>query len=268
MARSTGDSPAGAARYCGPLWLHIVALLWVAASPVAMVRADPAFRLEPVDQAVGDLDDLATSLRRVEVGLRRHGEQTGLYRVDNPPGQRGHHYYRLGAGFRARLSRPAYLVVSDKVTGRPQLTVNASPHREGQFLELVPLGTVWEIASPELAGSPLPRVAPSVGRSSGRRLAMEGMDHRIPAIQYDYRVASDLAPEKPAAPSFLMRQVVRRRPDTGPPLVMQGGRNVGNSAATVERQASSTPRPHRAQEQVVDEPHATDPPRDEGDRGR
>ncbi len=110
--------------------------------------------MEPVDQAVGDLDPLSTSLRRVELGLRPDGEQTSLYRIDQPafnpnsddgggyaPGEAlptAPAYYRLAPGFRARLERMDYMRSGS----------------DGQFVELIPANTVFELDP--LRGQPPP----------------------------------------------------------------------------------------------------------------
>ena len=110
----------------------------------------------PLDQAVADLDPLATSMRTVQVGLRSSGEQSTLYQRVLPAGEPDYDraawvstglgrpqavYYRVGPGFRARLSRINYLVR----VGEKGLALNIAPRYDGEFIELIPNDTVFEL---------------------------------------------------------------------------------------------------------------------------
>lgn len=145
----------------------------------------------PVDQAVGDLDGLTTSLRNVQVGLRSTGEQTSLYQqvvaagepdydraawVSTAIGQQRAVYYRIGPGFRARVSRLNYLVrVGDK-----GLALNIAPRFDGEFVELIPNDTVFELnpsmvdyrrlrsADSSAVRAAIPAMTPVAGLVNGR----------------------------------------------------------------------------------------------------
>jgi hypothetical protein len=109
-----------------------------------------------MDQAVGDLDPLSTSLRQMQVGLRSTGEQTSLYRVPAllaAPDyyQGGTYYYRLGPGFRARVTRLDYLIPLNKKSAAFDIT----PKYDGVYIDLIPAGAVFELSSkPALSGRP------------------------------------------------------------------------------------------------------------------
>ncbi len=127
----------------------------------------------PVDQAVADLDPLATSLRDLSPGLRLDGEHTSLFEwrqpptIDpadtsnttphepslTPPLQPQPVYYRVGPGFRARLNRLDYQIRGD-----------------GRFAETIPNNTVFELNP--LVRSPL-SVSPNLGWNDTR------VDHRL-----------------------------------------------------------------------------------------
>ncbi len=129
----------------------------------ALLASSAAYALPPegvrvVDQAVGDLDPLSNSLRQIEWGLAELGEhgyamwQVPLARptplADQPtliaPWMPPHHqnvYYRIGGGYRARMTRPSYLIPISK---RDALR-NITPLRDGQFIEIVTHNTVYEL---------------------------------------------------------------------------------------------------------------------------
>jgi hypothetical protein len=105
---------------------------------------------QPVDQAVGDLDRLSVSQRKVQIGLRYDGEQTSLFRAPRPigvPYKPGYGpngpepYYRVGPGFIARLPRVDYLVRVD----RKHVAYNIQPRHDGEFIELVTADTRFEL---------------------------------------------------------------------------------------------------------------------------
>ena len=99
--------------------------------------------LEPVDQAVEDLDPLARSLRQVSRGLHVYGEQTSLFKpiVIDGEAHREPVYYRLGPGFTARVNRLDYLVPR----GEDEIRLNEAPEVDGEFAELIPADTVFEL---------------------------------------------------------------------------------------------------------------------------
>ncbi len=133
----------------------ITSLILILSVPLA---ADQPQRLVPVDQGVGDLDRLGTSLRDTQGGLRTSGEQTSLYQV--VPGDaegwsdaNAPVYYRLAPGFRARVDRIDYLVVDRQ----GELATNVQPHQDGAFIELIPPNTVFELGPRLQAGFAQPQ---------------------------------------------------------------------------------------------------------------
>ena len=139
----------------------------------AVVWAQAHTPWTPVDQTVEDLDQLGTSLRRVEGGLRLDGEQTSLFRAPAPgldPGQYGPaapgqpQYYRIGPGFVARVDRLDYVVR----LGRKKIGFNVKPGADGQFIDLISSGAVFELAPRHVVpGTPL--LPESVTASQGPR---------------------------------------------------------------------------------------------------
>lgn len=96
----------------------------------------------PMDQAVGDLDKLSRSLRQVELGLNVLGQQSSLFLIVPPQDSFSQPiYYRLGQGYRARFDRPDYLVR----TGLRSVARNVGRGIDGQFIELIPPDTVFEL---------------------------------------------------------------------------------------------------------------------------
>jgi|GEM_PF-5267899 len=131
----------------------ISAVIWL-----TFAGASSAFaQLQPVDQAVGDLDRLSTSLRHVQPGLRHDGEQTSLYTTPQAspaslpslnktysltaPVSQHPAYLRVGPGFTAQMDRPDYIVRR----GRKGTASNIAPRRDGEFAEVIPANTVFII---------------------------------------------------------------------------------------------------------------------------
>lgn len=117
-----------------------------------LVLAQGSSGLEPVDQAVGDLDALSTSLRQRQAGLRSHGEQSSLFTVPRtlenlngqvhsitPRASQMPAYYRVGQGYTAEMDRPSYVVKR----GKKEHAKNIQPQRDGEYAELIPANTVF-----------------------------------------------------------------------------------------------------------------------------
>jgi len=106
--------------------------------------------LEPVDQAVADLDPLARSERVVQPGLRADGEQTSLFVMPPRQGRPANappRYLRFAPGMRAEMPRGDYLVPVDPLigpTGQPVAT-NVAPAADGRFIEIIPADTVFHL---------------------------------------------------------------------------------------------------------------------------
>ncbi len=110
-----------------------------------------AQQLVPVDQAVGDLDLLATSFRHVETGLRSDGQETALYQLvpsgfpgslampGIAPGQTPI-YYRTGPWVPLPASRMDYLVI----TPDGNWGFDVAGRKDNYFIELVPANVVYD----------------------------------------------------------------------------------------------------------------------------
>ena len=136
-----------------------VTILFTLTTPAVMAVAQTS-EFVPVDQAVGDLDPLSTSLRRVNVGLRSDGEHTSLFQFDRYADQLwfGAHsisaigsgttsqlaYYRVAPGFQAVVDRVDYAVP----VGQNSFRFNVPPVRDNQFIELTPANTVFVLTPP------------------------------------------------------------------------------------------------------------------------
>ena len=131
-------------------------LITIVALTTTIASAQPHGDLQPVDQAVADLDLLATSLRHIQTGLRTDGEQTSLFVLKpsptnafDTPGQTPPPwgineqpvYYRIGPGFQAKVDRMDYLIR----TGKRQFEINIKPLRDGEFFEMIPANTVFDL---------------------------------------------------------------------------------------------------------------------------
>lgn len=116
--------------------LLTLGLLWIAGSAIAQQRT-----LHRVDQAVEDLDRLATSLRHLDRDLHQNGARANLYRIESDSANAGPRYYRVSPGLRAWLDRSDYLVAS----GHDRLALNMAPRFDGEFVELVPPNTVFDL---------------------------------------------------------------------------------------------------------------------------
>src|SRR5436190_889208 len=91
---------------------RVLTILLLAVMASAATAAPPE-QWQPIDQAVGDLDALSTSLRSLERGLRSNGEQSSLYAVSaqsviDGRYDRQNQLYRVGPGFLARVDRLEY----------------------------------------------------------------------------------------------------------------------------------------------------------------
>ncbi len=112
-----------------------------------VMGTEPPRYLVPVDQAVADQDPLARSLRVVQAGLRHDGEQTSLF--GSPDRGSGYFedemFYRIGPGFRARVSRMDYLVPVEKRRDRIYAEMNINPVVDGHFIEMPHSHLVYEL---------------------------------------------------------------------------------------------------------------------------
>ncbi len=138
-------------------WLCPTILLALAASAGAQTTPPPGWHM--VDQGVGDLDPLSTSLRNVRGGLR-YNSPAGLFApvvLDpahapyRPPGLALPLYYRVEPGVRAKVERIDYLIPLGH--GAYGLNIN---HQDGRFIELAGPNTVFD-----LTPVPVGQIAPT-----------------------------------------------------------------------------------------------------------
>jgi len=227
---------------------------------LAPVYAETFDQLKPVDQAVADLDLLSTSMRRVEVGLRVHGEQTSLFR---PPvthtlsGPSRPQYYRVGPGYVARVDRMDYLVPRP----RGQLGLNQAAIADGRFIEIIPANTVFDLR-------PINRMLPSAvaGRLASRQVAPLIPGH-YPQIQRWPGVAAPKVGTKFESPLDLRidpRIDMRVDPRRDTRINMASHAPVQNPRRTIAR--PSRP-PSSAPQQASSKPKASSPKRPEAEVG-
>ncbi|MEX0774113.1 MAG: hypothetical protein WD042_00220 [Phycisphaeraceae bacterium] len=158
----------------------LLSMMLIVLSPVMALAAPPAQwqRGVPVDQAVADLDPLAVGMRQMQAGLRDDGEQSSLFRVELPAGDRPASvrpeatsnavYYRIGPGFRARVERVDYLVPVDRKKKKYMLDI--APKQDGEFIEVSPMDTVYDLrpVPPGATVAPEPQISGPDYRIDGR----------------------------------------------------------------------------------------------------
>lgn len=158
----------------------IVVLLLTLLPAITFAQDQPVtYRYAPVDQAVGDLDSLSTSMRHVQAGLGVDGYQSRLYRVEptgplnfNTPPSSHPAYVRLSPGVVAQVDRLDYVVKR----GRKGRAYNVAPQSDGEYLEMVPPNTVFMLTPIDMNSETLPYA---------------GIDYRVNArvdTQLDLRV--------------------------------------------------------------------------------
>jgi len=201
--------------------IHRFAMLTMIA---ALMAASPALRaqttrvpeqLRPVDQAVEDLDPLSRSHRVIHNGISLLGDETQMYVLDPPAGSNAAPvYYRIGRGFRARMNRMHYMVRM-KWPFDLFYTMHQSPRVPGEFWEVAPLDTVWELdpkweppdlSPPEPRPNPYRRDGQIDGRISGQvHGAIDGRVQATPGPTDDQLTPAGLAEEA------AMKMAIRNR---------------------------------------------------------
>ncbi|MFA9479573.1 hypothetical protein ACERK3_14885 [Phycisphaerales bacterium AB-hyl4] len=147
-----------------PRLLSITAALLLLAAPavhadstvVGPVDPNTAFGPMTIDQGVGDLDPVGTSLRRLEPGNAMHSTRVRLHRQpgagDNPgqpqidptTGLALPSMYRYSApGVNALFDRPDYVMKTG--TGSRDMARNVAARPDGAFIEAVPAGTIFDL---------------------------------------------------------------------------------------------------------------------------
>ena len=149
----------------------LLILLLVGITGGTPLRAAPPEQWRAVDQAVADLDPLATSLRAVEPGRRYGGQPFGLFVAVPTPHAASYErdgvnpvipstpvYYRIAPGLRARVGRIEYLVRTG-TGGSGGYGWNVAAAVDGQFLEVAGPDTVYDL-TPTPPGQIAPGIAP------------------------------------------------------------------------------------------------------------
>ncbi len=123
------------------LWVcGVCVVAWVAVALTTSAQEAPL-----VDRAVGDLDPLATSSRYLDPVYSNDLNRTRLFQVQDPDpllGTRSQFRYEA-PGFRATFDRPDYLTLS-----KDGVTLNQAPTLDGNFIDLIPPGTVFDLTTP------------------------------------------------------------------------------------------------------------------------
>ncbi len=185
-------------RVCYPS-LSLCLITAVAAYTQPLLGQDATPSWQPVDQAVSDLDLRAASTRRVEQGIGVFGQSGSLYQRPNDGqgwflnGQEVTQQYQLRQpGFTAWIDRPDYLVQDPF----GEMSLNNAPAIDGQFIDLVPPNTVFDLSNAaqqvfipytEDPNSPSPRVNTRIdgwantGSSQSQVGAPPPVAHRLPA---------------------------------------------------------------------------------------
>jgi hypothetical protein len=180
------------------LFILAIALL-INVSLLADTPAQPALLMR-VDQAVGDIDKLSTSLRTIEPGLHVPTQLPALFvPVANPTDSATYTtplagpvpYYRMAPGFRARFDRLNYIIV---LNPKRHLTAeNISPIADGQYIEFAPANMVYEL-------SPLfPSITTLERETNGPKRPhtsepKDQMEHRLPLQRIENRIDTRIEP--------------------------------------------------------------------------
>lgn len=182
-----------------------VAILLLALPAFAIAQA-PGQRL-PIDQAVEDVDPLATSLRHVSDGLFVYGDHSRLFLNagaggDHRAATSDHNqkrYSRIGPGFHVRLDRPYYLVAVSADPREKIFDNNITPPVDGQFLELLSVDAVFDLGVAPPVSPIDPHALQSINShriDAAHRPVYARIDARIDT-RIDARVKSLLDPSSP-----------------------------------------------------------------------
>jgi len=174
--------------------LPILTALLLVATTHAQVQPTP--QLTPVDQAVDDLDPLATSLRRIEPGLGSQPQQSTLFQIRQPLPLQGQPltptmlvpqpvYYHITPGVTARVGRTDYLVAKPDNT----LGLNIAPRRDGEFLQFAGPNTIFQLSAQPSLPTALPTYAPRDYRLQPVMSYPQSLvDHRVNPYRIDTRL--------------------------------------------------------------------------------
>ncbi|MEM7578028.1 MAG: hypothetical protein AAF328_11220 [Planctomycetota bacterium] len=146
---------------CSRLIASLAVLISMASGVFAQATDSAGAQPPLIDRAVGDLDPLATSMRRVDPAFGNSPSQDQLFQLQAPdpsagtPGQ----FLLQAQDFRATFTQPDYITLTPE--GRD---LNTAQLVDGAFIELIPPGTVFHL-----------------GEAPGLRnhFAPNGPDHRL-----------------------------------------------------------------------------------------
>ncbi len=135
-----------------------ILLLTAALMPAGPVSAQTQ-AFSPVDQAVADLDPLATSFRRIDPSLAVYNPNSSIYQIGGSDPLRNaaggidprtglavpRNFVFEQPGVRVFLNRPDYLVLTNEDLRRPEFGLNVAPAIDRAFIELIPPGAVFDL---------------------------------------------------------------------------------------------------------------------------
>lgn len=189
----------------------------------AFAQSAPGQALRPVDQAVEDVDPRAASRRHIDTGNATLSPRSRMFRIDpqqagvwtsqlpHMTAERFPYMYR-GRGVQSIAPRADYLVLqTDRMQARPHVAINRQPRRDGEFLELVSAGTVFNLipqAGQPQGETPAQQTAPRVsGRLDTR------VDGRYRAQRLDFIPAGRQTFPPPPPPRRVLRTETEPTPE-------------------------------------------------------
>jgi len=149
-------------------WLPVIVLLMsgVVAAAESITGNEP-FALKPVDQAVEDLDPLSAGLRHVDPGNALFSDRVSLYQPlystqwPQQPSQwanttigidLGSRYQYRMQGMQAFIDQPEYI----SQNASEEYGFNFSPAKDGQFIEIIPANTIFNLIPEHELMTPTP----------------------------------------------------------------------------------------------------------------
>ena len=182
------------------LAFSIFAVMFFIAVPSWAAEPGQTPTLMRVDEAVGDIDKLSTSLRTIEPGLHVPTQLPALFVPVGKPTDPAAYtsplagpvpYYRMAPGFRVRVDRLNYLIIINPK--RHQTAENISPIADGLYIELAPANMVYEL-------SPLfPRITTFEHENNNPKRPStpepkDQTDHRLPLERIENRIDTRIDP--------------------------------------------------------------------------
>ncbi len=175
--------------------------------------------LEPpplIDRAVGDLDPLATSMRRIDPAYGGAPNRDQLFRLESADAQTGvpGTFLLQAPEFRATFSQPDYLTLSPE-----GVDLNTAQVQDGAYIELIPPGTVFHLGE-------VPPTTPSFAPAGpDRRLFQGGPIEGRRVLVFDAQPLDPrhgLSPDPRWVPPTLTADLSRADPrNPAPPPMLQ-----------------------------------------------